>query len=113
RDALAERDALRVLDAVGEHARDEVGLRLGRMAGGAHRELLVDAAIHVGQLDLEGVHRRSGGHVLSLGMPCPHPVRRGAAPRRNCPTALSVRSPSRPESTSPELTSVTSPLTVA
>jgi hypothetical protein len=56
--AVGERDAFRVFEAVGEDARDEMVLGLRRMPRGADRERLVDAAIDVGQLDLEAVDRR-------------------------------------------------------
>ena len=61
-DAIAERDALLVLEAVGEQPRHHVGVGLGRMPRDPEAEIVVDAAVDVGQLHREGVHRRAEGH---------------------------------------------------
>ena len=57
REALRERDALDVLETVGEKARDEILLRLGGMPCDPQRQRLVDATIDVGQLDVDRVDR--------------------------------------------------------
>ena len=61
-DPVAEDDAVGVFEAVGQQAREHEGIRLGGMSRDAQRQVLIDPAIDVGQGDLEGVHRRAGGH---------------------------------------------------
>ena len=61
-DALGERDALTVLEAVREHPRHHERGRLGRMLRHAQGEIVVDPAVDVGQLHREGVHRRPERH---------------------------------------------------
>src|SRR6185436_13188102 len=61
--SLREGDPLLVLQAPGEQARGEVLQRLRWMEGRAHRERLVDAAVHVGERDVEVVDRRGQRHA--------------------------------------------------
>ncbi|PZU33146.1 MAG: hypothetical protein DI577_01675 [Microbacterium sp.] len=59
RDAFAERDAVLVLEAVRQQAGDEEGRRLGRMLTEPQREVLVDPAIEVRHLHVEGMHHHA------------------------------------------------------
>ena len=61
-EALREGDALRVLETVREHARHHVLIRLGRLLRHLEREGLVDAAVGVGEIDVEVVDRGSKRH---------------------------------------------------
>ena len=83
--AVGERDALRVFEAVGEDARDEIVLRLRRMPHGADRERLVDAAIDVGQLDLEAVERHGSVRLQEMV-----PLRAPAVVRAEAATPLQL-----------------------
>jgi hypothetical protein len=78
--ALAERDAGGVLEAVGQDAGNQKCGRLGRVAGDAQIELLVHAAIHVGEFDGEGVNGRALGH----GAPLRRTARARAAAALHC-----------------------------
>jgi hypothetical protein len=64
--ALAERDALFVLEGVREGAGEHVAHRLGGVPGDPQVEGLVDAAVDVRELDLEMKHRRRLGHRRRL-----------------------------------------------
>ena len=61
--ALAEGDALGVFQAAREDAGDEVAVRLGGVLRDAQIDRLVDAAIAIGDLDLEAAHRCSQSHA--------------------------------------------------
>ena len=56
RQPAREGDALAVLQAVRQHPGQEIFLGLRRLSGDAQRQRLVDAAVDVGELDVEGVH---------------------------------------------------------
>ena len=65
RHAARELDALGVLEQVGEQPRHQILLRLRRVARDAQAQRLVDAAIGVGELDLEVVDGRGQRHAGS------------------------------------------------
>ena len=67
RQASRERDALGELERVREDAGHQVLRGLGRMSGHPERQRLVDVAVRVGQLDVEGVDRRGEGHGPAVG----------------------------------------------
>src|SRR5665647_613671 len=71
RDPARERDPLGVLEAVGDHPREQIFLRLGGLLRDTKRERLVDAAVDVRELDVEVVDRCGERHepVLLAALP--------------------------------------------
>ena len=53
RNAFGEEDSLAILKAIRENSHEHVFERLGRLTRHPKRQLLVDATIHVGQVDIE------------------------------------------------------------
>ena len=57
--ALGERDPLPVLEAVGQQARQKILLALRGVARRLDAQALVDAAVHVAEVDLDRVHEEA------------------------------------------------------
>ena len=64
--ALRERDPLLEQQRVSDHARQQVRHRFGGVARHAQIERLVDAAVHVGELDLDVVDGRRQSHRFAF-----------------------------------------------
>src|ERR1700679_2947564 len=108
--AFGEAQALAILQAVGQHAGQQVRLGLGGMLGNSKRKRLVDVAIQVAQVDLEAVYGCVERHPLKLpvkgctlrlifrnGNAPPSLRRRPRWPARTCgPASTWSRSTSRP-----------------